>query len=234
LAELALGRFVYGKWPHLASAYISGISVGILVKSPDLWPYVMCALISIVSKYALRVRGRHLWNPSNFGITVLLALGGNQMSSLSVQSGNDIWPVVLIWVLGGLILYKLRRLHIPVAFLAAFIPLSYLRHRITGYEFWTELAPMTWPMFQLYIFFMITDPRTTTKARWSQCAVAVLVAVVETIFQLGFRDPHSLYHALFTVGPITNLIEIVWDGRRAAAKQRETAAVAAVPAAGKA
>src|SRR5262249_43773516 len=63
LAELALGRFVYGKWPHLASAYISGISVGILVKSGFVWPFVACALISIVSKYALRVRGRHLWNP---------------------------------------------------------------------------------------------------------------------------------------------------------------------------
>jgi hypothetical protein len=237
LAELALGRFVYRKWPHLASAYISGISVGILVKSTDLWPYVMCALISIVSKYALRIRGRHLWNPSNFGITVLLFLAGNRMSSLSVQSGNDIWPVVLIWLLGGLILYKLGRLHIPLAFLATFIPLSYLRHLVTGYEFWTELAPMTWPMFQLYIFFMITDPRTTTKARWSQCAVAVLVGIVETILQLGFRDVHSLYHALFIVAPITNLMEIVWDGRRAAAKQRTTAtlvpaAALATPAAG--
>jgi hypothetical protein len=234
LAELALGRFVYGKWPHLASAYISGISVGILVKSTDLWPFVLCALISIVSKYALRFRGRHLWNPSNFGITVLLFLGGERLSSLSVQTGNDIWPVLLIWLLGGLILYKLRRLHIPLAFLAAFIPLTYLRHLISGIPFWAELAPMTWPMFQLYIFFMITDPRTTTKARWSQIAVAVLVAVVETILQLSYRDWHSLYHALFIVAPITNLMEILWDGRRAAVKRREATAVAVAPVAGKA
>ncbi len=238
LAELALGRFVYGKWPHLASAYISGISVGILVKSPDLWPYVMCALISIVSKYALRVRGRHLWNPSNFGITVLLLLAGNSLSSLSVQSGNDFYPVLLIWVLGGLIMYRLGRWHIPLTFVAAFIPLAFFRSWATGQELnwispniwglhWLripitpDLAPITWPMFQLYIFFMITDPKTTTHGRLRQCAVVVLVAIVETALRLGFRDVHSLYHALFIVAPITNLAEILWDGRQAALKKKE-------------
>src|SRR3954465_12654118 len=72
LTELLLGRFIHGKWPHLASAYISGISAGILIKSPELWPYVLCGMISIVSKYALRVEGRHLWNPTNFGVSALL------------------------------------------------------------------------------------------------------------------------------------------------------------------
>src|SRR5690349_20034115 len=69
-AELVLGKLVYRKWLHPASAYISGISVGILVRSPAYWPYVVCSLLSIGSKYVLRWRGRHLWNPSNFGISV--------------------------------------------------------------------------------------------------------------------------------------------------------------------
>src|SRR5262249_23745060 len=50
-----------------------------------------------------------------------------------------------------------------LTFLAAFIPLSFLRSTITGIPWQTELAPITWPMFQLFIFFMITDPPTTTK-----------------------------------------------------------------------
>ena len=61
--ELILGRLITGKWPHLASAYITGISVGILIRSPALWPYVLCSLISITSKYAIRWRGRHLVEP---------------------------------------------------------------------------------------------------------------------------------------------------------------------------
>ena len=42
-AELVLGRITYGTWPHPASAYITGISVGILVRSPFLWPYFFAA-----------------------------------------------------------------------------------------------------------------------------------------------------------------------------------------------
>src|SRR6185369_2460221 len=70
-AELVLGRIFFGKWLNLASAYISGISVGILVRSPALWPFALASVLSIMSKYVLRVKGRHLWNPSNFGICAL-------------------------------------------------------------------------------------------------------------------------------------------------------------------
>ena len=43
VAELVLGRIFLDKWPHLASAYITGISVGILVRSPAFWPYALCS-----------------------------------------------------------------------------------------------------------------------------------------------------------------------------------------------
>jgi len=211
LAEIVLGRFFWGKWPHLASAYISGISVGILIKSSALWPFVLCGLISITSKYVLRVSNRHIWNPSNFGVTMMLLLAPAQVASLSVQAGNNGWAVLAIWILGSLIMYRLGRFHIPLAFVAAFIPLAFLRASVTGHPWQTEIAPVTSPMFQLYIFFMITDPQTTTRRRWSQVLVAVLVAAMETTLRLAFKDVHSLYHALFIVGPATNLVEIYFD-----------------------
>jgi hypothetical protein len=213
IMELVLGRVITGKWPHLASAYISGISVGILIKSPELWPYILCSVLSIASKYAIRVKGRHLWNPSNLGVTLMLFLARDTVASLTVQTGNEIWPVIVIFILGSLILYRLGRLHIPMSYVAAFVPLAYLRSLGTGNTFATEIAPVTSPMFQLFIFFMITDPKTTTHARWSQCAVAVLVAIADHILRLYFRDEHSFYHSLFFVGPITNLIEIWWTSR---------------------
>ena len=52
----------------------SGISIGILVRSPFFWPYVLCAALSIMSKYVLRWRGAHLWNPSNFGVSIMFLL----------------------------------------------------------------------------------------------------------------------------------------------------------------
>lgn len=219
LAELMLGRFFWGKWPHLASAYVSGISVGILIKSSALWPFVLCGLISITSKYVLRIGNRHLWNPTNFGVTMMLLLAPAEVASLSVQAGNNGLAVFVIWCLGGLIMYRLGRFHIPLAFIAAFIPLAFLRSAVTGHPWQTELAPLTSPMFQLYIFFMITDPKTTTRTRTRQTIVAMLVAAAETFFRLAFQDVHSLYHALFTVGPIANLIEIYVDRKKRPSQQ---------------
>ena len=126
-AEWILGRLAYGKWINPASAYISGISAGILIKSPELWPFVLCAVISIASKYALRIGGRHLWNPTNFGVTVMLLLASQHTASLSVQYGNVIWVNLLIWTLGALILWKIGKLHIPVTFAAVYLLLSPLR-----------------------------------------------------------------------------------------------------------
>src|SRR5690606_30042208 len=91
-AELILGRITYGVWVNPASAYISGISVGILVRSPFLWPYILASLISILTKYVLKLQGRHLWNPSNFGVSAVLFLAPATVSLLSIQWGNTVWP----------------------------------------------------------------------------------------------------------------------------------------------
>lgn len=220
LAELALGRFFWGKWPHLASAYISGISTGILIKSPELWPFVLCSLISICSKYVLRIGNRHLWNPTNFGVTMLLFLAPASIASLSVQAGNNGWAVAVIWILGGMMMYRLGLWHIPLTFVAAFVPLAFLRSSVTGHPWQTEVAPITSPMFQLYIFFMITDPKTIVRGKTRQVVVVLLIAAMETFLRLAFKDIYSLFHALFIVGPVANLVEIYADHRKKKAAAR--------------
>jgi enediyne biosynthesis protein E5 len=210
LAETALSLFATGRWPHIASAYITGISVGIIVRTPLYWPYVMCSLLSISSKYALRLNGRHLWNPSNLGVSLLLFIVPDAVAPLSQQWGNEIWPVLIIFCLGALILYTLGRLHITLTYIVAFLLLSFVRSGITGNALMTEIAQITSPAYQLFIFFMITDPKTTTRTKARQSAVAVLVALVETIFRL-YENVHAPYYALFIVAPVTNALEMLWD-----------------------
>jgi len=207
IVELLVGRVLYGKWPHLASAYISGISVGILVRSPAFWPYALCSAISITSKYVLRVRGRHLWNPTNFGVVAMLVLASDTVASLSVQWGNNLLPLIVVWIFGAVILWMVDRLHITLTYVASFLLFAVVRASVTGHPLLSEVAPITGPMYQLFIFFMITDPKTTVGPRWAQCLVAFLVAAVEAIFRLQ-EFVHAPFYALFVVGPIANLIEI--------------------------
>ena len=73
---------------------------------------LLCSLISILSKYVLRVNGRHLWNPSNLGVSAVLFLAPQTVSLLSIQWGNDLWPMAVIWLLGFVIVWRVGRLHV--------------------------------------------------------------------------------------------------------------------------
>jgi len=212
-AEMVLGRIFLHKWPHPASAYITGISVGILLRSPAFWPYALCSALSITSKYALRFRGRHIWNPSNFGICAMLILAAQAVASLSIQWGNNFASLIVIWVLGSVIVWRARRFNITFTYVVCFIALSFLRARITGDPWQAEISPITGPMYQLFIFFMITDPKTTVRSRIGQCLVAAAIAVVEFFFRLNSSIYAPLY-ALFWVGPASLLIEMGIDSRR--------------------
>lgn len=212
--ELILGRIFFGKWLNLASAYITGISVGMLVRSPAFWPYALCSAISIMSKYVLRVKGQHIWNPSNFGLSVLFFIAADTMAGLSIQWGNYLGPLLVIWGLGTIIIWRAKRFHICATYVVSFFLFAFLRSWITGHPWQSEVSPITGPMYQLFVFFMITDPKTTVKSFWGQCVVAFLVAFAE----FGFRLMEVIYapfYALFFVGPITNMIEIWWESKRA-------------------
>jgi Na+-translocating ferredoxin:NAD+ oxidoreductase RnfD subunit len=215
VAELILGRIFFGKWLNLASAYITGISVGILVRSPAFWPYALCSAISIMSKYVLRVKGRHIWNPSNFGLSVLFFLAAETMAGLSIQWGNYLAPLLVIWVLGSIIIYRAKRFHISATYVVSFFLFAFLRSAITGHPWQSDIAPITGPMYQLFVFFMITDPKTTVKSKLGQCIVAFLVAFAEFGFRL-MEVVYAPFYALFFVGPAANVIESGWDSRRPA------------------
>jgi len=213
VTELILGRIIFGKWLNLASAYITGISVGILVRSPAYWPFALCSVISIMSKYVLRVKGRHIWNPSNFGIGLLLFLSPEIMSVLSIQWGNNLLPIAVIWILGSIIIWRARRFHISATYVVSFLVFAVIRSWITGDPLASEVAPITGPMYQLFVFFMVTDPKTTVRPRKWQMIVVFFVAFVEFLLRLN-QVVYAAIYALFIVGPVANLIEIWLDSRK--------------------
>lgn len=212
LVEVVLGKIFTGKIPHLASAYVSGISVGMLVRSPEFWPYALCAAISISSKYLIRVNGRHVWNPSNLGIVAMLVLASDSVASLSIQWGNNLLPVAVVWAFGSVIIATLGRFHITFTYVASFIVFAGVRAALTGHPFLAEVAPITGPMYQLFIFFMITDPKTGVQGKGPQMVMAVAVAAVEAVFRL-MQFIHAPYYALFLVGPTATMIQLLSERR---------------------
>jgi len=218
VTELVLSRILLGRWPNLASAYISGISVGILVRSLALWPFVIGAALAIMSKYVLRLRGRHLWNPSNFSVVLMLVTAPAAVNALSRQWSNSPLAIAIIWAFGLLVVWRVSRLHVTLTYVAAFCAGAAVRSWLTGVPLLAEIGPLTGPMYQLFIFFMVTDPPTGVSTRAGRMGVVVLVAVVETVLRL-FEQVNAPFYALFLVGPLALAIDL-----RRTAPAREVAA----------
>jgi enediyne biosynthesis protein E5 len=225
--EALLSWFDRGKVVNLLSAYISGISLTLLTKPQGgaIWPFVLGGFLAISSKYVLRYRDNHLWNPTNFAICALLLLAPSRVSVLSHQFGNDVTTNLVIWTFGLIIAARVGVLHITLTYVASFLLLNGLRAAAMGQAILPEIAPITGPMYQLFLFFMITDPRTVVRGRRPQIVVAVLIAVAETLIRFGadrgwpmptaFNAAPALL-ALATVGPVAKWIDL----RRSAGRVR--------------
>jgi Na+-translocating ferredoxin:NAD+ oxidoreductase RnfD subunit len=217
--EALLSWFDRGKVVNLLSAYISGISLTLLLKPQGgaLWPFVLGGFIAISSKYVLRYRGNHLWNPTNFAVSALLLAAPDHVSVLSHQFGNDVTTNMVIWIFGLIIAARVGVLHITLTYVASFLLLNSARALALGMPVLPEIAPITGPMYQLFIFFMITDPRTVVRGRRQQIVVAVLIAVMETLIRFasdkgwplptGFNAAPAFF-ALATVGPVAKFLDL--------------------------
>lgn len=222
--EALLSWFVRGRTVNLSSAYISGISLTLLIKPQGgaLWPFALGGFLAIASKYVLQYRNNHLWNPTNFAISTLLLAAPSRVSVLSHQWGNDLATNLVIWAFGVVIAARVRVLHITLTYVISFLLLNGLRSVMAGQPLLPEIAPITGPMYQLFVFFMITDPRTIVRRRRWQIAVAVIIALVEALIRFASDQTWPLpiafnvapaFLALAIVGPVAKWIDLRRSGQ---------------------
>src|SRR5262245_28190725 len=121
-------------WP--ASAMLTGNGVAFILRVPGTehgdwwsmhgwWIFAGTAALGILSKYLIRFRGRHIFNPSNIAlVAVFLAIGPERADPLEFWWGPmSAWMALAlaIIVVGGFaILLRLHLLHIALGFWAAF------------------------------------------------------------------------------------------------------------------
>jgi Na+-translocating ferredoxin:NAD+ oxidoreductase RnfD subunit len=149
-------------------------------------------------------------------------------TGLSLQWGNNFAPLIVIWILGFLITWRVKRFHMSATYAASFVFFAYIRSLINGHSFWTEFAPITGPMYMLFTFFMVTDPKTTVKPRWAQYLFVFMVAAVECLLRMN-EAVKAPYYALFIVGPTANLLEILLTRKVVKPRVPVNAPVAAPP-----
>ena len=193
-------------WP--ASALLTGNGVAFILRVPGTehgdwwslhgaWIFAAVAAVSLLSKHLLRLRGRHVFNPSNIGLVAcFLVLGSGRAEPLDFWwAPMNAWMALALGIIvaGGLaILLRLRLLEIALAFWLAFAAaigvLAATGHAmtarwhlgpITGGYFWWVLVSS--PEILVFLFFMITDPKTIPRGRGARIGYAVAVALLAAI-----------------------------------------------------
>ena len=137
----------------------------------------------------------------------MLFLAADAVASLSIQWGNNFWRHGRHLGARSAIIWRVRRFHITATYVVSFLVFALLRSWMTGDPWQSEISPITGPEYQLFIFFMITDPKTTVKSKVGQCVVAFSVAVIEMFFRLD-QSIYAPFYALFCTGPVALLIEM--------------------------
>lgn len=197
-AEVILCRLVRKKWMFPLSALISGIGISLILSSYLVWPYVLAAIIAIGTKYAFRLGGRHVFNPNNVAVVFVLFFLSEYVVTTPKQWTNDITVMTIILVLGSIAAYVANRLDTVVAFVSGYFVFGFIRHFFFNEPLLFALGPMMGASFQLFAFFMLTDPKTTPSKSSARILLACCVAAVDAWLRIH-AVTNSLFYSAFIV-----------------------------------
>ena len=193
------------------SPLITALSLSLLLRTSTPEWLALAAALAIGSKFVIRFDGRHIFNPANFAIALLLLCSDCAWIS-PAQWGSKTWAVFFFASLAGLVLSKAKRADTALAFLGAYVAILFVRALYLGDPLAIPLKQMQSGALLLFAFFMITDPKTTPDAQATRIAYAVLVACLGAWLQFWHYLPQGLMYALFFASPLVPVLDRLFDG----------------------
>lgn len=193
------------------SAVITSLSLILLIRSESVLALGCLAALAVGTKFALRLGGKHIFNPANAGIVGGLIFAAVNSPGLfwttPGQWGTAIWLAALMAGAGMFVTYRAARLDIPLVFLGVFAGLIFARAIWLG-------DPLTIPALRLqngalilFAFFMISDPKTTPDGKFARLAFASAAAAIAFWLTFFAQQSDGLFYALAIVCIIRPLME---------------------------
>ena len=195
------------------SALISGLSLCLLLRTNDPWLAMLAAVVAVASKFLLRVRGKHVFNPTNFALVAMMLVTGQVWASPG-QWGSAAVFAFLLASAGGLVVNRAARADVTWTFLACYAALWLGRSLWLGDPLVIPLHRLENGALVLFAFFMISDPRTTPDSRAGRMLFAVLVAAGAYVVQFKLFRTNGLLWSLAVCSLIVPLIDRLLPGPR--------------------
>ncbi|MGJ8559383.1 MAG: RnfABCDGE type electron transport complex subunit D [Litorimonas sp.] len=206
-------RFIAKRPFDPRSPLISALSLTLLLRTGSVSLSILAGVLAVGSKYILRWRGKHIFNPANFGLVIVSLIFGAAWISPGQWGAAPVMAVLLLG-LGGIVTGKAKRWDVSLALLGSYAALLF------GRALWLG-DPLSIPVHQLqsgalliFAFFMISDPKTTPDARAGRVLFAALVATVGFSIQFGLHNSAGIILALIVCAPFVPLIDHLFRDQR--------------------
>ena len=204
---------LYARLPRFdpLSPLITSLSLTLLLRTDEPAIAALAAVIAIGSKFLIRFRNKHVFNPANVALVTLMLASDHAWIS-SGQWGSAAIGAFSLACLGFLVLTRAKRAETTVAFLVIYAGLLY------GRALWLG-DPLAIPLHQLqngalliFAFFMISDPKTTPDTAWGRVLFAAFVAILAFTIQFVYYEPNGPILALIALAPSVPLIDFLMRG----------------------
>jgi len=192
------------------SALISALSLCLLLKTGHWYTSLLAAFLAIASKYIFRIRGKHIFNPSAFGLVATLLLTNDAWLSPG-QWGNNAVLFFLTITLGTIVVTRVQKLDTSLAFLLTFMILSYWRQiYVLGWPADYFFHSVTTGSLLLFSFFMISDPRTSPNHPLARILWAAGIAAASFYFAAFKWKYNTSIWMLVAAAPLVPLLDIIF------------------------
>ena len=199
------------KFYYSYSALSTAIGVVVLMYSASLWIYFVVIFLGLAQKHFLTLKRKHLFNPSNFSVIMMLIFFYDDAHIVTGQLGDEPLLAMIVSVLAISILVRAKRWIIPLVFVLSYLAFEY--YLIVQYDpvvIFQDIYHRFYSVtFILFVYFMLTDPPVTPSNWKLQILFGFLVALLATLLDrfYGYRVQH-LFMALFFFSFFVNLFPL--------------------------
>lgn len=197
----------------IPSVLISALGLSLLLKTNHMEVAALAAFISILSKYIIRVNGKHIFNPSAFGIAATIFFTDEAWINTG-QWGSSAVLFFGIICLGFIVVTRVQKLDLSLTFLATFALLLFVRQIIyLGWPIDFFIQSISTGSLLLFSFFMISDPKTTPNHSVARIIWAACVAIAAFYFSTFQFINGAPVWALIFIQPIVPVLDKIFKAK---------------------
>lgn len=214
-------RLAHRPTHSVRSAVITSFSVALLLRACAWWVQPVAVTAAIASKFIVRLRGKHLFNPANFGVLFAITLLPGAWISAG-QWGQDIALAGWMVGMGSIVTRRARSADMSWTFAGFYVGALAIRVLSLG-QLWAVLIhQLSNGALLLFAFFMISDPMTIPNDRRGRAAHAALVCAIAYVWQFHFYRTNGLLWSLLLAAPAVPLWDAIWPAPKFQWNEGET------------